>query len=132
MPDLTTSTASEHATLPLSSKLSLRVQKAHIIPNLNSSTLLSVGQLCDNNCDVIFQKDQVHVLHKTPEVKTLLTRHPPILLGHRNHTNGLWDMDLIPARRTVLHQDNCNLPPLHPQIYPSRVPTPPATTPQHF
>ena len=39
--------------LPFSNKLSANAKKALIYPELKNSSLLSVGQLCDNNCIAI-------------------------------------------------------------------------------
>ena len=46
--------ATESASLPLSEDLPKEAEKGHIIPNLQSSTLISVGTLCDNDCDLRF------------------------------------------------------------------------------
>jgi hypothetical protein len=55
-------------------------KKAHVIPGLSTRSLLSVGQLVDSNCSVIFDKSKVQVLHKNAN----------ILEGRRNLRNGLW------------------------------------------
>jgi hypothetical protein len=55
------------------------VRKAHLFPALAGHSLLSVGQLCDQGCDVTFLHDSVVVEHNN---STLLT-------GHHN-ANGLW------------------------------------------
>ena len=36
--------------LPISNKLSMKAKTAHIISKLINSSLLSLGQLCDDNC----------------------------------------------------------------------------------
>ena len=61
-------------------------RKAHVIPGLTSSSLLSVGQLVDSNCSVIFEKTKVEVIHKKSKV----------LEGRRNPKNGLWVVDMQP------------------------------------
>jgi hypothetical protein len=39
-------------------------KKAHVIPGLSTSSLLSVGKLVDAGCSVIFDKTKVQILHK--------------------------------------------------------------------
>lgn len=49
--------------------LSNQAQKAHIFPKLTSANLLSIGQLCDDNCIATFDK---HKLIITKNNKTLI------------------------------------------------------------
>ena len=89
LPNLQTVTATKKAQLPLSTSLPLAAQSAHILPSLQSATLLSVGQLCDNDCDVVFLKDKVHVLPSSNEMKELINKTASILQGERNYRNRL-------------------------------------------
>ena len=50
--------ATEEGQLPLPSNLSTSARTAKILPNLRSSNLISVGKLCDNDCNVFFNKKQ--------------------------------------------------------------------------
>ena len=70
--------------LSLNSKLSLSAQKATILPNLKSSSLISLGQLCDDDCEILLNKKRLYVV-KDKDV---------ILQGHRNYDDGLWDIPL--------------------------------------
>jgi hypothetical protein len=65
-------------------QLPLAATKAHIIPGLDTSSLLYVGQLFDANCSVKFDQTSAEVLHN----------HKRILEGFRNERNGLWKVDL--------------------------------------
>ena len=94
IPNLTTTTSPEHTHLPLSPELSKNAQKAHIIPNLQSSTLLSIRELCHDKCDVIFRKEKVYVLRDIP------------FSQEKNIDNGLWDMNIYPAQKTLLQSSN--------------------------
>jgi len=58
---------------------------AHIYPKLQSASLLSIGQLCDNDCTALFTKHDLKILNKHNNL---------ILTGHRNLSDGLWDIDL--------------------------------------
>ena len=45
-----------NAQLPLSSEFSKFAKQALILPQLASSNLVSIGQLCDDGCDIILNK----------------------------------------------------------------------------
>ena len=85
-------------TLPLHSCLTDRASTAMILPSLKSASLISIGQLCDDNCEVFLNKTSL-VAVKNDDI---------ILEGIRNPTDGLWD---IPVRKTTLHEFNHPLPP---------------------
>jgi hypothetical protein len=59
----------------------ISAKKAHVVPSLATSSLLSVGQLVDSNSSVVFDKVKVKVLHN----------HSKVLEGQRN-----WKMDFLP------------------------------------
>ena len=81
--------------------LSNQAQKAHIFPKLTSANLLSIGQLCDDNCIATFDK---HKLIITKNNKTLIE-------GTRNFSNGMWYV------------------PIHNDTTLTSQPTPPLSTP---
>ena len=60
------------------------VQTGHVLNDLKSATLLSAGQLCDDNCTVILT-DKTAIVKK--DNKT-------ILQGYRNRRDSLWDIKL--------------------------------------
>ena len=84
LPDDTTITGNKKGLLPLSSSLSNCAKTAHIFPHLKSASLVSLGQLCDNDCVVILNKNEIIVKKKNKTV----------LKGHHNFTDGLWDISL--------------------------------------
>jgi hypothetical protein len=65
-------------------QLPVAATKAHIIPGLATSSLISVGQSVDANCSVKFERTSVEVLQN----------HKRILEGIRDERNGLWTVDL--------------------------------------
>ena len=69
-------------TLPLS-YLGDAAKVVHTFPHLKTS-LISVGQLCDDDCIVQFARDDV-IVAKDDKI---------VLTGERNHTDGLWDIPL--------------------------------------
>ena len=77
--------------------LSSEAKIGHVIPNLSSASLLSIGQLCDDNCLALFTKEKVFIFKQN----TLL------LKGQRNNFNGMWTIPVpihsvsIPSPNTL-------------------------------
>ena len=84
--------ATRTGNIPLSSSIRAHAKKAHIFDGLHSASLISLVQLCDDECVAILDKNEVNIL----KGKTLIVK------GHRNKTNGLWD---ILISRPVRHCD---------------------------
>ena len=55
---------SNHGSLPLPSILSPTETIDTIVPELHSSPLLSLGQLCENGCNVILNKQKKYAINK--------------------------------------------------------------------
>ena len=62
LPNNTSITSSHQGQLPLSSALSSAAQTTAILPTLKSSSLISLGQLCDDNCKVLLTKKNLLVI----------------------------------------------------------------------
>ena len=67
------------------------MKKAHIFDGLHGASLISLIQLCDDDCVAILDNNEINIL----KGKTL------ILKEHRNKTDGLW---YIPISKTVMHR----------------------------
>jgi len=69
--------------------------KAHIVPSLSNS-LLSIGQLCDNQCIAIFTEDKAHILHGEQAQHWLssIPTNDIIMSGDRDTTDNLWHLPL--------------------------------------
>ena len=76
--------------IPLASSIIAHAKRAQIINGLYSASLISLGQLCDDDCVTILDHNEINILN----FKTL------ILKGHRNKTDGLWE---IPIPIPVMH-----------------------------
>jgi hypothetical protein len=87
MPNGTTIQSSHTCNLLLKD-LTPQARQAHILTGLVNNSLISVGQLCDNECSVTFTQDQVTVSKKGKKWCTV----PEIL----NHACGesIWNRDL--------------------------------------
>ena len=94
LPDATTVQASHKGTCPLHDNLSTTAKEALVFPHLTNESLISVGQLCDDDCEVIFNKTKVNV-SKNKKV---------ILQGTRNKNDGLWDINV--NQNTLQHKMN--------------------------
>ena len=98
--------------IPSSDFLTAIGKNAMISPGLKSSSLMSLGQLCDDDCTIILAKQKSFVM-KNRKV---------IITGTRNSHDGLWD---IPMSTKI--QNNCTAPPSHSSLYchPQRTSKPP-------
>lgn len=84
LPDSTITHPTKTSIIPLSSDLSLKAQRANVLPALKSSTLVSAGQLCDDGCDVVFRKQQVHALKDPSAMDKFLSSQKRLITGNRN------------------------------------------------
>jgi hypothetical protein len=86
LPDSTSIQATHSGQLPFHSSLSTKAKTAHVLDGITNASLVSIGQLCDDNCLVVFDKEQLRVFKN----------HECILTGTRNRTDGLWDIPIPP------------------------------------
>jgi len=96
--DIMTATHTAELDLP---DLPQAARNAHIFPALGTTSLISVGQLCDAQCTAIFTKTTVDITHND---KT-------ILKGIRTKTNNLWHATLPPKTNSDNHHTNTNTSP---------------------
>ena len=61
-----------------------------ILPDLKSVSLISIGQSCNDNCNVLLSKKNTYAI-KQNEI---------ILEGTRNHFDGLWDI-LVTKKKII-------------------------------
>ena len=85
--------ATKQGVINISNKLSNIAKTAKILPQLGSASLISLGQLCDDDCNITLTKHKL-VARKANEV---------ILEGYRNFRDGLLD---IPVAKTKLTEPN--------------------------
>lgn len=91
--------ASDHITqLPVaSSTLPPDAITAHVVPQLSTS-LLSIGQLCDHGCTAVFDRATANIYHN----------HQLVMSGARDPLTRLWNIDLphppSPATTATLQQ----------------------------
>ena len=75
-----------------------------ILPHLKSALLISIDQLCDDNCDVVLNKEKLYAFKQSKL----------ILEGNRNFSDGLWD---IPVQKQEIKNRNYALLVAYPSIY---------------
>ena len=78
-----------------------------ILPELKSSSLISMGQLCDDDCLVVLSKKKLAAIKDNKIV----------LKGTRNKKDGLWD---IPIYKTDITESNYEEPTTHSGMYMAR------------
>ena len=102
LPDGLTLQGSEKGHLPLSTKLTSISTTATVMPGMTNASLLSLGQLCDDNCSILLNKKNLYAL-KDREL---------ILHGKRSTHDKLWDIPLpnqYPMETTVMQDANYSL-----------------------
>jgi hypothetical protein len=95
MPNGTTIQSSHTCDLLLTD-LPHQARQAHILPGPVHNSLISVGQLCDNECSVTFTQEQVTVSRKGRDV----------MYGSRDPKSRLWRVDLKQKMNTKITQCN--------------------------
>ena len=93
MPNNATINETNTGILPLSRSLSTHAKKAHLFNGLHSALIISLEQLCDNDCIAILDNNEINILKD----KKL------ILKGHRNKTDRLWDIPISRPLRYCVH-----------------------------
>jgi hypothetical protein len=84
----------KQATVPLAKESSSTAKVGHIFDGLKSGSLLSIGQLCDNDCVALFTKCDVKT-YKQGQI---------IIVGECNPAKGLWTIPIAP--KPTIHQAN--------------------------
>ena len=77
--------------LPLSSHLSPAAQQAFVLDDLTTGTLVSLGQLCDDNCIALFTKYNVHII-----------KNDQVIIQGKREANGLWLVPIDPPSNPLL------------------------------
>jgi hypothetical protein len=85
----------QKGTLGLSNKLSTPAQTAFVLDDLKTGTLISIAQLCDDDCIVIFSKYDVQIV-----------KDDQVIIKGQRMTNGLWS---VPLTQNTTHQANAIL-----------------------
>ena len=96
----------------LSKKLSTTAQTATVLPHLKSTSLISLGQICDDNCTVVLNRHRM-IATKNSDVNIKFNEDDIVLQGQRNIKDGLYDVT-VPITKIVT--DNYCQPPIHPNF----------------
>ena len=109
LPDADSIPPSHQGNITISKELSQQAQRGTILPKLQSSSLISLGQICVDNCKVLLEKKELHAIKNNKVV----------LKGYCNFQDGLWD---IPILKTNITPNNIVWPSSRASIYPSQIP----------
>ena len=107
IPNGATIKSTEEGVILLSPLLLIEASTASIIPELKNSSLISLGQLADDDCTILLNKKKLFAI-KEEQI---------VLEGYRNKVDGLWD---IPIQKRTITENNFRILSIHPSIYPSR------------
>jgi len=77
-------TPTHSVTVPLAPALSKQAQQGHVLRQLSTGSIISIGNLCDDDCTATFSKDLI----------TVTKNGTPIIHGTRNKVDGLWYIPL--------------------------------------
>ena len=81
--------ATRHGDLPFSDLLSKEAKTGVILPGLHSSSLVSLGKLCDDGCEILLNDRKMYAVKNNTVV----------LEGQRNPYDRLWD---IPVQKNTI------------------------------
>ena len=84
LPDRNLLKATSEGILNLLPKLTNTAKKDHVFDIISNSSLISIGQLCDDDCVAVLQKRKINI-YKNKKC---------IINGKRNFEDGLWDVEL--------------------------------------
>ena len=91
LPNGTILQAQQKGQLLLSEHLSTKAQTTQILDGIAESSLISIGQLCDDNCITVLDKNEINIFKN----------NKCIIKGKRNKADGLWDIPLQPNPHTT-------------------------------
>jgi len=89
LPNDTILCAEHKGQLALSTHLLTKAQTAHVLEEIAESSLISLGQLCNNNCITALDKNAINIFKND---KCIIT-------GTHNKRDGLWDIPLQPKEK---------------------------------
>jgi hypothetical protein len=91
LPDSTIIQATHKGTIPLHPSLSQQAQQAHSFPKITNLSLISIGQICDDNCTAVFNKQNLKI-YKDTDIHIVSGKS--IINGTQNDIDGLWDIHI--------------------------------------
>ena len=93
--------------MALSNSLSETAKQATILPTLKSSSLISLGKLCDDGCKVMLD-DKKLIAVKQKKI---------VMQGKRNSRDGLWDIPVDPYPIYTMRKEYYEQPSTHAAMY---------------
>ena len=93
--------------LALPPNLSRKARTATVVSTLQSSSLLSLGKLCDDGCQVLLDNDWMIAVKKKKVV----------VKGVRNRNDGLWDIPIDPYPKEKIQHKTYQPPTTHAAMY---------------
>ena len=98
--------------IPLSTQLSKSSRTATVLPQLKSSSLISLGQICDDSCTVLLNKEKLYAL-KDKNITYNFNKKDVLIEGTRNKVDNLWDIPITNDRyKKTIMENNYISPPL--------------------
>ena len=88
LPDADQLAPSEQGLISLSNKLSVTARRATVLPALKSASLISLGQICNDQCTVVINSNRLYAV-KNRDVNIKVQETDILLRGTQNPKVGL-------------------------------------------
>lgn len=100
----------QQETINLSLNLSLIAQMVTVLPHLCSSSIISLGKICDSNCTIVMNDKKLYAV-KSSNINIKINNNDIIITGTQNLKDGLYD---IPFNKTTMQENKYVFSSLHP------------------
>lgn len=87
----------EKGAINISDKLTTKAQTAIILQNLDSLSLISLGQVCNDNCTIVLNSDSLYAA-KTKDIAINVDKKRKMMKWTQNYTDGLYDIPVYQER----------------------------------
>lgn len=107
---------SKQGILEISKKFSQKAQTATVLPHLKSASLISLGQISNDNCTIVMNKQKL-ITAKSDKMSISVDKTDNILTGTRNKDNVLYNIPVpTPEEQTdnyFIQQNKFKIPKLY-------------------
>ena len=93
LPDAKLLLLTKQGLINISKHVSKEAQKATVLNNLKSASLISLGHIYDNDCTIVMESTTLYA-SKTKNTKIKINEEDKIMKGDCNTSDGLYDIPL--------------------------------------
>ena len=96
--------------------MSIKAQTAAVLLDLKRASLISLGQICDDDCTIVLNKQKLITL-KSDKISISVDSSNIIMTGRRNKNDGMYDIPISAPKEQMdnyfLQTNNVQTPKLH-------------------